>query len=112
MGGQGAPLTGMREVGRQASVSGFGPIVNPADVPRRGPRLVEERKPDQPILIDQGTADDFLTGQLLSERFVDACARADVPAAVRFRAAYDRSNYFISRLIGDRLRFHAEHLEG
>ncbi|MCR9141172.1 MAG: S-formylglutathione hydrolase [bacterium] len=129
MGGHGALIIAMREAGRYVSVSAFAPIVNPAGVPwgekafgaylgddrnawaeYDACHLVAERKPELPILIDQGTADDFLAGQLLTERFVEAAGRAKVPATVNLREAYDHSYYFISSFIGDHLRFHAGHL--
>lgn len=129
MGGHGALTIALREPDRYASVSAFSPIVNPAGVPwgekafgaylgedrdawlrHDACWLVGDRKPGLPILIDQGTADDFLAGQLVTERFVEACKQAGVQATVHFRDGYDHSYYFISSFIGDHLRFHATHL--
>ena len=130
MGGHGALVLGLREKSKFKSVSAFSPIVNPlkcawgqkafsgylgddqklwnsydaCELIRSGVTRLE------PILIDQGTADDFLDKQLLTAHFTQACATGPQKADVRMQKGYDHSYYFISSFIGDHIRFHAEYL--
>jgi S-formylglutathione hydrolase len=62
------------------------------------------------LLVDQGTADQFLETQLKPELLEDACARAGVPLALRMHEGYDHSYFFISTFIEDHLRWHAQRL--
>jgi S-formylglutathione hydrolase len=72
--------------------------------------------PSAEILIDQGSADDFLgKGQLLPEnlqRAVAARAQAESKLTVDYRLqdGYDHSYYFITTFIDDHIAFHAKHL--
>lgn len=58
------------------------------------------------ILIDQGSADDFLIQQLNPELVIEACAKAKVGLNLRMHAGYDHSYYFIATFIEDHIRFH------
>jgi S-formylglutathione hydrolase len=63
---------------------------------------------DRPILIDQGTADPFLTQQqLLPEQFAAACEQVGQPLSLRMQEGYDHSYYFIASFMGDHIRHHA-----
>ena len=62
------------------------------------------------ILVDQGTADQFLAEQLYPEVFEAACASAGQPLVLRRQDGYDHGYYFISTFIEDHIRFHVERL--
>jgi S-formylglutathione hydrolase len=63
-----------------------------------------------PILIDQGDADNFLAEQLNTQLLVDTAERVNFPMQIRFQAGYDHSYFFIATLIGEHIKFHAQHL--
>lgn len=63
------------------------------------------------ILVDQGLADQFLAEQLYPEEFEAACDTAGQPLTLRRHDGYDHSYYFISSLMEDHIRFHAERLK-
>jgi S-formylglutathione hydrolase len=128
MGGHGALTLALRHPDLYRSVSAFAPICAPADCPwgqkafprylgedraqwnahdasrmmlARGSALVDE------ILIDQGLADQFLhAGQLLPERFEQACVAAGQPLQLRRHDGYDHGYYFIASFIDDHLDWH------
>ena len=129
MGGHGALVCALRNPDRYRSVSAFAPIVAPMQVPwglkAFGHYLGEDRelwreydatelvgasRYDRPILIDQGTADKFLTEQLKPEIFAEACLRAGTALELRFQDGYDHGYYFISTFVADHLHHHATHL--
>ena len=64
----------------------------------------------RPILIDQGTADNFLGEQLKIHLIEEASSAAKYPIEVRMQEGYDHSYYFITSFVEDHLRFHARHL--
>ncbi len=117
MGGHGALTIALKNPNRYRSVSAFAPIAAPTRVPwgkkaysgylgsdEEGWReydaseLVRKRSfPDgRNILVDQGTADQFLEWQLSPEVFESACAEVDQPLTLRWHRDYDHSYYFIS----------------
>jgi len=129
MGGHGALTLALRNPGRFAAVSAFAPIASPINCPwgekalggYLGPdrsawrahdscALIEDgaRVPD--LLVDQGTADNFLENQLKPRLLEDACERAGVPLTLRMQEGYDHSYFFIATFIEDHLRWHAERL--
>lgn len=129
MGGHGALITALRAPDRYRSVSAFSPIVAPAQVPwgRKAftgylgadvaawqqydaTALAAQTAWRKPILIDQGTADEFLESQLKPQLFATACAQAGIPITLRFQPGYDHSYYFIQSFIGDHIEWHAEAL--
>jgi S-formylglutathione hydrolase len=131
MGGHGALVTALRHPGRYRSVSAFSPIVAPSQVPwgqkaftaylgddRNGWRawdaveLVATAKERLPLLVDQGTADDFLQQQLRPELLRDACAAAGHPLTLRLQPGYDHSYYFIASFLGEHFAHHAAALRG
>lgn len=130
MGGHGALTIFLKNPGVFKSVSAFSPICNPTECPWGIKAFegylgsVEAGKaydatvlmetysgPKIPILIDQGTADNFLPAkQLLPENFKAACAKASHPLTLRMQKGYDHSYYFISSFAGDHIEFHATNL--
>lgn len=126
MGGHGALVIALKNPGRYRSVSAFAPIVAPCQVPwgkkALGAYLGADRETWKawdatelvgaaserlPLLIDQGTADDFLDGQLQPHRLVAACEAAGHPITLRLQDGYDHSYYFIASFIGDHVAHHA-----
>ncbi len=129
MGGHGALTIGLRNPSRYRSISAFAPIVSPMHCPwgekALGGYLGQERACWRPydacaliedgarvseLLVDQGTADDFLEVQLEPERLRDACSTAGIALTLRMQEGYDHSYYFIASFLEDHLRWHAERL--
>jgi S-formylglutathione hydrolase len=129
MGGHGALTTALRNPDRYRSISAFAPIVAPSQVPWGQKALPAYLGPDQAqwraydavaliedgarvpeLLIDQGDADSFLSGQLRPELLEAACMKAGIPLTLRLQPGYDHSYYFISTFMADHLRWHAERL--
>lgn len=129
MGGHGALTLHFKNPGRYKSVSAFSPIVAPSQVPwgqkaftaYLGPNqegwaahdataLVAGAASGSPILIDQGTADQFLDEQLKSHLFAEACEGAGQPLTLTMREGYDHSYYFIASFMGDHMAHHAKGL--
>ena len=129
MGGHGALVIALRNPGRYRSVSAFSPIVAPSRAPwgekAFSAYLGDDREawkqwdavelipgaPERlPLLVDQGDADEFLAGQLKPELLRAACEAAGHPLALRMRAGYDHSYYFIASFIGEHIAHHARAL--
>ena len=72
--------------------------------------LLGQATEHRPILIDQGTADNFLGEQLQTHLIEEASSAAKYPIEVRMQEGYDHSYYFIASFVEDHLRFHARHL--
>ena len=62
------------------------------------------------ILVDQGTADDFLAEQLKPDLLEAACAGTGIELTLRRQDGYDHSYFFIASFIEDHLRWHARAL--
>lgn len=130
MGGHGALTLFLKNPGVYQSCSAFSPICNPTQCPwgvkafngylgsvEAGKQydatelMGQYNGPKIPILIDQGTADNFLPDkQLLPENFADACGKAKYPLNLRMQAGYDHSYYFICSFAKDHIQFHATNL--
>lgn len=131
MGGHGALVIGLRETGRYAAISAFAPICQPttcawgekafshylgddkkAWANYDASLLLAARKGQMvpPILVDQGTADNFLAEQLNTPALIAANETANAGANIRYQPGYDHSYYFISTFIEEHLRFLAKHL--
>ena len=129
MGGHGALTLALRNPEQYKSVSAFSPIAAPTQCPwgRKafgnyfGPEtqiwrahdateLVAHRAFPGPILIDQGTADQYLAEQLLPEKFAAAAAKSGQRLNLRMQPGYDHGYYFIQTFMADHLRHHAEQL--
>lgn len=129
MGGHGALICALRNPGRYASVSAFAPVAHPTKCPWGekafsgylgdnrasweewdATLLIPEAGERLPLLIDQGTADDFLESQLNPEALVEACEKHSHPINLRMRDGYDHSYFFIASFIEDHLNHHAKAL--
>jgi len=130
MGGHGALVCALRNPGRYRSVSAFAPIAAPSLCPwgRKAftgylgedeatwreydaHELIKQAERRLPMLIEQGTEDEFLlAGQLLPEKLVEAARMADYPLAFHRREGYDHSYYFVASFMGGHMAHHAEAL--
>jgi len=129
MGGHGALICALKNPGRYQSVSAFAPIANPVNCPwgekafsgylgdDRGSweawdatLLIPQVEERLPLLVDQGTADDFLETQLHPEALADACEKHNHPIDLRMHPGYDHSYFFIASFIEDHLKHHARAL--
>ncbi len=129
MGGHGALICALREPERYRSVSAFAPICHPMACgwgqgcfkaylgPNRedwvaydAVRLIEEGAQAIPLLIDQGTDDEFLAQQLHPASLERICAARDFPLTLRWQEGYDHSYHFIATFIGEHLAYHADKL--
>ena len=130
MGGHGALTIALRNAGRYRSVSAFAPIVSPLNCPwgeraltgylgadRSAWRaydtcaLITDGARVSDILVDQGSADTFLTEQLKPELLRDACAETGIELTLRLQPGYDHSYYFISTFMADHVAWHAARLK-
>lgn len=130
MGGHGALVCAMRNPQLYKSVSAFAPIVAPMSC-NSGQKafglylgsnqkswraydaseLVKEVGYHSTILIDQGTADQFLRTELLTDVFDEACTEVNQSLKLRYQSGYDHSYYFISTFIADHIIHHAKAFE-
>jgi S-formylglutathione hydrolase len=129
MGGHGALICALRNPGAYRSVSAFAPVCHPSRCPwgqgcfsaylgedRRAWEtydatcLIEAGAPATPLLVDQGTADEFLAEQLMPEDLEQACRARNVPLILRMQEGYDHSYHFIATFIGEHLSYHAKAL--
>ena len=72
--------------------------------------LIEDGAHVPELLVDQGTADQFLEEQLKPQLLADACAKAGIDATIRMQEGYDHSYYFISTFMAEHVAWHAERL--
>ena len=133
MGGHGALTLALKNPDLYASVSAFAPVSASTRAPwgkkafqgylgndegswrehdaselvRRSP-FADGRN----ILVDQGTADQFLEEQLYPQVLEEACREAGQPLTLRWHEGYDHNYYFISTFMEDHVRHHAEALTG
>lgn len=130
MGGHGALICALKNPDRYVSVSAFAPICAPMQCPwgqkaftaylgsdrsswqdYDASELVQKNPFNQPILIDQGTADPFYKQQqLLPEVFEKACQKVGQPLTLRFHEGYDHSYFAIATFMEDHIRHHATFL--
>ncbi|MBD2840988.1 S-formylglutathione hydrolase [Erythrobacter rubeus] len=129
MGGHGALTIGLRNYERFRSISAFSPIVAPSQVPwgekalgrylgndRRAWQeydavaLIKDGARHDRILIDQGTADDFLEEQLQTHLLESALSDVQMDATIRMQDGYDHSYFFISTFIAEHVAWHAKAL--
>ncbi|MBL4681568.1 MAG: S-formylglutathione hydrolase [Pseudomonadales bacterium] len=131
MGGHGALTIALKNAERFKSVSAFSPICATTNCPwgekalslylgdnRKSwleydaAHLIRHSKNHIPMLIDQGSADDFLKDQLKPELLLAACQEAGYPVQYNLRPGYDHSFFFIASYIESHIRFHHEILTG
>jgi S-formylglutathione hydrolase len=130
MGGHGALICALRNPSQYKSVSAFAPIAAPMQCPwglkgftnylgkdteawreYDASELVARHRFPGLILIDQGTADQFLAEQLHPEKFSAAAAKSGQPVNLRMQPGYDHGYYFIQTFMADHLRHHAGFLK-
>ncbi|MEY8803450.1 S-formylglutathione hydrolase [Leisingera sp. XS_AS12] len=128
MGGHGALTLAMNLPGRYKSVSAFAPICNPtaSDWGRKqlsaylgddeaawarhdASLLMREAGFDGPVLVDTGTADQFID-LLKPEALAAAVAERRQQATLRLQPGYDHSYFFVSTFMEDHIAFHADAL--
>ena len=129
MGGHGALMCALKDPLRYVSASAFSPICHPSETPWGikafshylgedrntwtewdATQLVGSVEKQLPILIDQGTDDDFLGEELKPGSLEQACICTHHPLEVRMQEGYDHSYNFIATFIDDHLRYHARAL--
>ncbi len=130
MGGHGALTIGIKNPSRFKTISAFAPICAPSQVPWGEKVFTNYLGSDRanwsaydatdlintmgwhgaPLLIDQGTSDQFLAEQLKPEIFQAACKKAKVPLELRMQDGYDHSYFFMATFMEDHVRFHVGHL--
>ena len=128
MGGHGALMIALRNPERYSSASAFSPIANPINSAwgqkaltgylgsntknwkqYDSSELMRIAEVKLPMLVDQGTHDNFYNdGQLRTETLVAAAEANSYPLEVRMQDGYDHSYYFMASFIDDHLRFHVE----
>ncbi len=130
MGGHGALIATLKQPGVYKSVSAFSPICNPVNCAWGegclGAYLGDDKSTWQewdavnlinggatcpPMLVDQGSADNFLSEQLNTPALIESCKARNLDATIRMQDHYDHSYYFISSFIGEHIAFHAAHLK-
>lgn len=129
MGGHGALICALREPELWHSVSAFSPICHPSEcqwgikafshylgddrnewAEWDATQLVTTVDKQLPILIDQGTDDEFLGDQLKPGSLEQACICTHHPLEINLREGYDHSYYFVASFIDDHLRHHGKAL--
>jgi S-formylglutathione hydrolase len=126
MGGHGALICHLKNPGFYQSVSAFAPICHPSEcawgrkafeaylgedrdawAAYDAARLIGDSEEKLPLLIDQGTEDEFLSDQLKPGALEQAAICSHYPLELRYQEGYDHSYYFIATFIEDHLRHHA-----
>lgn len=130
MGGHGAITIALKNTSRYQSVSAFAPISAPSQCPWGEKALGNYMGKDRenwkqydscelmkvsqskiPMLVDQGSADNFLSEQLKPELLEAAAKQAGYPLVLRMQPGYDHSYFFIASFIAEHIAFHALHLK-
>ncbi len=128
MGGHGALTLAMNLPGRFLSISAFAPITNPTEsdwgkkqlsaylgtdettwAKHDGTLLMREKGFDGPILIDQGSSDQFLD-LLKPEALAEAMTAKRQQGTFRMQPGYDHSYFFVASFMEDHIAFHADAL--
>ncbi len=128
MGGHGALTMAMRLPGRFRSVSAFAPIAHPSQsdwgrkqlsaylgtdealwAPHDSTLLMRRLGFDGPVLVDQGSKDQFLD-LLKPEALAQAMMERRQNGQFRMQPGYDHSYFFVSSFMRDHIAFHAEAL--
>ncbi len=126
MGGHSELTIGLKNPDLFTSISAFSPICNPVNCAWGQKAFTHYLGDDQqtwlqydachllqnalkqiPILIDQGTDDNFLKDQLQPNNLINLAQMSDYHLTLNMRSGYDHSYFFISSFIDDHLSFHA-----
>jgi S-formylglutathione hydrolase len=130
MGGHGALICALKNPERYRSLSAFAPICAPMRCPWGEKAFAGYLGDDRAawrgwdatelaagsdwrseVLVDQGSADNFLASQLKPHLLQEAFAEAGIPLTLRYQAGYDHSYYFMQSFIGEHLAHHARLLK-
>ncbi|KAF7773832.1 S-formylglutathione hydrolase [Pseudoalteromonas citrea] len=130
MGGHGALTLGLKNSERYSSISAFSPIVHPTNCPWGIKALSGYLGTDKsqwqthdavllmqnnqytkaiPMLVSQGSSDNFLDEQLQPWHLQKAASEQDYPLQFTMHDGYDHSYYFIASFIEQHLAFHAKY---
>lgn len=131
MGGHGALICALKEKGAYRSVSAFSPICHPVKCPwgegcfgaylgddkeqwkaYDATELIKAGHRAIPVLIDQGTNDEFLAEQLFPQDLQAAYEEQGRSVTLRMQEGYDHSYHFVATFIGEHLAYHAKALRG
>ena len=131
MGGHGALTLSLKYPNNFRSVSAFAPICAPSNcswgkkafkayfgenkaewLKHDANELMKSSYSTIPMLIDQGSEDEFLEKELNFNKFEVTCSSKNYPATFRIQKGYDHSYFFIASFIEDHIRFHAKALKG
>lgn len=129
MGGHGALVIGMKNAERFKAISAFAPITNPINTPWGikafstylgedkatwhewdASELIKEAG-TPPILITQGTADNFYPEQLEETRFLENARDSNTEVTYNKAEGYDHSYFFVSSFLDEHFAFHKENLK-
>ncbi|MDN5848022.1 MAG: S-formylglutathione hydrolase [Nitrococcus sp.] len=129
MGGHGALIVALRNPDRYRSVSALAPICAPSLVPwgkkafsaylgreesawreYDAHHLVQSTASRLPMLVDQGTADQYISEQLMPWELERTCREVGYPLTLRLQAGYDHSYYFVDTFMRDHVAYHASAL--
>jgi len=130
MGGHGALTIALKNAEQYQSVSAFAPITSPIRCPwgqkalgnylgenreawsdYDATELVSKATRKIPMLVDQGTGDQFLAEQLQPELLIEACDKANYPITLRMQETYDHSYFFMASFMEEHVAFHAKALK-
>jgi len=131
MGGHGALICALKEKDAYRSVSAFSPICHPVKCPwgegcfgaylgddkeqwkaYDATELIKAGHSAIPVLIDQGTNDEFLAEQLFPQDLQAAYEEQGRSVTLRMQEGYDHSYHFVATFIGEHLAYHAKALRG
>jgi S-formylglutathione hydrolase len=129
MGGHGALICYLKNPGKYLSVSAFAPICNPSNcgwgqkafsnylgedrndwAEYDASVLIGDASEKLPLLIDQGTEDEWLSDQLKPGALEQAAICSHYPLELRMQEGYDHSYFFVATFMEDHLRHHARAL--
>jgi S-formylglutathione hydrolase len=129
MGGHGALICYLKNPGKYLSVSAFAPICNPSNAPwgqkcfahylgeerddwaaYDAAQLIGDAQEKLPLLIDQGSDDEWLSDQLKPGALEQAAICSHHPLELRMQEGYDHGYYFVATFIEDHLCHHAQAL--
>lgn len=129
MGGHGAMICALKNPEMYKSVSAFAPICSPTktDWGKNAfskylgsdestwraydtVALIEDGNEVPEILVDQGSADEFLETGIRVPLLEAACKDKSIDLTLRMHEGYDHSYYFISSFMADHITWHAKRL--
>ncbi len=129
MGGHGALIAALKQPGRYLSVSAFSPICS-ASRSQWGKKvfsnllgddekkwleydachLISESNASFPILVDQGTDDQFMGSELMPDMLKLSCSQKGIPLNLRMQNGHDHSYFFVYSFMQDHIEYHAQQL--